>query len=94
MRSTTGSTPTPRSAPSTKITSPRSFELAGVDDPAAQAQRVLDLETLIAGAHWDKVRCRDHPADVQPGGLDEFIASYPDLHWREFLAGARIDESR
>ena len=25
--------------------------------------------------------------------LDEFIGSYPDLHWREFLAGARIDEA-
>ena len=70
-----------------------SFELAGVDDPAGQAQRVLDLETLIAGTHWDKVRCRDIRQMYNLRPLDEFIASYPDLHWREFLAGARIDEA-
>ena len=70
-----------------------SFELAGVDDPAGQAQRVLDLETLIAGTHWDKVRCRDLRQMYNLRPLDEFIDSYPDLHWREFLAGARIDEA-
>ncbi len=54
-----------------------SFELAGVDDPAAQAQRVLDLETLIAGTHWDKVRCRDHPADVQPAAAGRVHRQLP-----------------
>jgi putative endopeptidase len=70
-----------------------SFELAGIGDPAAQAEQVLALETSIAAAHWDKVRCRDIRQMYNLVALDEFVTSYPDLHWREFLAGARIDES-
>jgi len=37
----------------------RMFELAGLSDAAARAQRVFDLETAIAGAHWDNVKSRD-----------------------------------
>ncbi|CAN5230133.1 M13 family metallopeptidase [soil metagenome] len=33
--------------------------LAGVDDAAARAKRVVDLETLIAASHWDNVESRD-----------------------------------
>ena len=43
-----------------------SFELAGVEDPATQAQQVFDLETEIAATHWDKVKMPRHAADVQP----------------------------
>ena len=35
------------------------FELAGLDDAAARAGRVLELETAIAAFHWDNVKCRD-----------------------------------
>ncbi|WP_437583712.1 M13 family metallopeptidase [Paramicrobacterium sp. CJ85] len=37
----------------------RMFELAGVDDAEARAQRVFDLETAIASHHWDNVATRD-----------------------------------
>lgn len=37
----------------------RMFELAGLDDAPARAQRVFDLETAIAGQHWDNVASRD-----------------------------------
>ncbi len=37
----------------------RMFELAGIDDAAARAQRVFDLETAIAAQHWDNVASRD-----------------------------------
>ncbi|MGH3026401.1 MAG: peptidase M13, partial [Gaiellaceae bacterium] len=40
----------------------RMFELAGLTDVAARAQRVFDLETAIAAAHWDNVRSRDSEA--------------------------------
>ena len=70
-----------------------SFELSGVADPAASAQQVIDLETDIAAKHWDKVRCRDLRQMYNLLPLDDFLTNYPDLHWREFLAGARIDES-
>lgn len=35
------------------------FELAGLDEPGARAQRVFDLETTIAASHWDNVASRD-----------------------------------
>jgi len=37
----------------------RMFELAGIDDAPARAQRVFDLETAIASQHWDNVASRD-----------------------------------
>jgi putative endopeptidase len=35
------------------------FELAGLDESSARASRVLELETRIAGHHWDNVESRD-----------------------------------
>lgn len=37
----------------------RMFALAGVSDAADRAQRVFDLETDLAGHHWDNVATRD-----------------------------------
>jgi putative endopeptidase len=35
------------------------FTLAGLQDAAARAARVFELETTIAASHWDKVESRD-----------------------------------
>jgi putative endopeptidase len=70
-----------------------SFALAGIDDAEAQAQQVFDLETEIAATHWDKVKCRDLRLMYNLMSLNEFTASCPGLHWREFLAGGDIAES-
>ncbi len=70
-----------------------SFALAGIADSAAEAQQVFDLETEIAAAHWDKVKCRDLRLMYNLMSLDEFTASCPGLQWREFLAGGAIAES-
>ncbi len=67
--------------------------LAGLSDPEAQAEAVLDLETAIAARHWDKVRCRDLRQMYNLSTLSDFVAGAPALHWHEFLAGAAIDES-
>jgi putative endopeptidase len=40
--------------------------LAGVDDAAARAARIVDLETAIAAHHWDNVRTRDSEATYNP----------------------------
>ncbi|PWB97918.1 M13 family metallopeptidase [Salinibacterium hongtaonis] len=57
----------------------RMLSLAGVQDAAAAASRIVALETDIAGLHWDNVRTRDSQAtynlrawaDVPAtGGLD------------------------
>jgi len=70
----------------------RSLTLAGLDDTDELAARVLDLETEIAAAHWDKVRCRDMRLMYNLMTLDDFVAGAPDLHWRSFMAGAGIEE--
>jgi putative endopeptidase len=71
-----------------------SFALAGIADAEAQVQQVFDLETEIAATHWDKVKCRDLRLMYNLMSLDDFTASCPGLHWREFLAGADIAESK
>ncbi|MEO9181599.1 MAG: M13-type metalloendopeptidase, partial [Acidimicrobiales bacterium] len=37
----------------------RMFELAGVNDASARAQRIFDLEVKLAGHHWNNVESRD-----------------------------------
>ncbi len=37
----------------------RMFELAGLPDAEQAAKRVFELETAVAGHHWDNVACRD-----------------------------------
>jgi putative endopeptidase len=71
-----------------------SFALADIEDAEVQAQQVFDLETEIAATHWDKVKCRDLRLMYNLMSLDEFTASCPGLHWREFLAGGDIAESK
>ncbi|MDO9396532.1 MAG: M13-type metalloendopeptidase [Herbiconiux sp.] len=51
----------------------RMFELAGLDDAPGRAQRVFDLETLIAGTHWDNVRTRDAQATYNLVSWGEFL---------------------
>jgi putative endopeptidase len=70
-----------------------SLELAGIEDPAGQAQEAFDLETLIAATHWDKVKCRDIRLMYNLRSLADFAAEAPGLNWHEFLSGADIDES-
>ena len=71
-----------------------SFALAGIADSQAQAQQVFDLEAEIAATHWDKVKCRDLRLMYNLKSIDEFAASCPGLHWREFLAGGDIAEEK
>ena len=62
--------------------------LVHVDDPAATARRVMELETRIAGHHWDNVRDRDATATYNPmdrAGLDALTPSFPWAAWLEGL---------
>lgn len=64
----------------------RVFGLVGLDEPAARAARVMDVETRIAGHHWDNVRCRDAEATYNVWESDTLTASlgpFPVAKWRE-----------
>lgn len=49
----------------------RMLDLAGLDDTASRATRILDLETAIASHHWDNVRTRDSEKTYNPMGWAE-----------------------
>jgi putative endopeptidase len=57
----------------------RMLTLAGVPDAAAEADRVIALETELASHHWDNVRSRDA------------VATYNLRTWTEFLQLAGVD---
>jgi putative endopeptidase len=44
----------------------RMFTLAGLDEPAARAARILALETELASHHWDNVATRDSEKTYNP----------------------------
>nr|WP_081512241.1 M13 family metallopeptidase [Nocardia donostiensis] len=60
---------------------------AGLPDPTALAQRVLDLETRIAAAHWDNVRNRDTDATYNLHTWKEATALAPQFDWDPWLSG-------
>lgn len=61
-----------------ELTSEHLPTTAGLDNAAARSQRVFDLETALAAAHWDNVRTRDSVATYNPLSWDavqELVAS-------------------
>ena len=66
--------------------------LAGFADAEAQAEAVLALETDIAAAHWDKVRCRDLRQMYNLMELAAFESSAPQLPFRAWLEGLGVPE--
>ncbi len=64
----------------------RMLTLAGLDDAAARADRVVSLETAIAAHHWDKVRNRDAQATYNLATWDEWAGRAAGLDlalWRD-----------
>ncbi|SDY70836.1 M13 family metallopeptidase [Herbiconiux ginsengi] len=70
----------------------RMFELAGLENAAERAQRVFDLETLIAKSHWDNVRTRDAQATYNLVSWDEFLALPGDLANVPDASGDDVDD--
>ncbi|ALJ21803.1 M13 family metallopeptidase [Microbacterium sp. No. 7] len=69
------------------------LELAGIDDAAARADRVVALEHDLAAHHWDNVRCRDAVATYNLMTWDELrgLAGVDLDPWREAVAPGRDD---
>ena len=64
----------------------RMLALAGLDEVAARAERVVALETALAAHHWDTVRCRDAQATYNLTTFDEWAARAAGVElatWRE-----------
>ncbi len=64
----------------------RMLTLAGLDDAGARAERVIALETALAGHHWDKVRNRDAQATYNLATWSDWASSAAGVDlalWRE-----------
>src|SRR5215831_6572279 len=62
----------------------RMFELAGLPDADGAARRVFELETAVAGHHWDKVASRDREKTYNLFTWAGVLSEGPDL--RRWLA--------
>ena len=71
----------------------RIFGLAGVADPAGQADRVVSIEADVAAHHWDNVRSRDAVATYNLKTWDELqqIVGVDLEPWRAAVADGRDD---
>jgi endothelin-converting enzyme/putative endopeptidase len=66
------------------------LEKAGVDQAAVRAERVLALETRIAGNFWSLEKLRDRKANYHPMTVPELNAYAPGFPWRAFLAARGV----
>ncbi len=57
----------------------RMFELAGLPDAGQAARRVFELETAVAGHHWDNVASRDSEKTYNLFTWTDALSSGPDL---------------
>jgi predicted metalloendopeptidase len=64
----------------------RMLELAGVGS-AAEAHLVMDTETRLATAHWDRVANRDAVKTYNLMSAEQLRALAPALPWSDWLAG-------
>ncbi|SIT86447.1 M13 family metallopeptidase [Microbacterium sp. RU33B] len=71
----------------------RILDLAGVDDAGAAADRIVSLETELAGHHWDNVKSRDAVATYNLLSWDALqeLAGIDLLPWREGIAPEHED---
>ena len=70
------------------------WELAGFGDAAAAAtaaDRIVELETQMAQAQWDKVRNRDPQATYNLMSVDEAAGLSPHFDVLDFLAGVGVE---
>jgi len=64
--------------------------LAGIQNPAGAANRVMALETKIARAHLDAVAGHDVVKANNPWSTADFTAKAPGLDWQAYFAGAGV----
>ncbi|HEX5107091.1 MAG TPA: M13 family metallopeptidase [Vicinamibacterales bacterium] len=70
--------------------------LAGQPDPRGAAERILALETELAGRQWDRARSRDRDATYNKMAVAVLQAGTPHFNWQSYFneaiaAGAALD---
>ena len=67
------------------------FELAGFDEPAGSAERLMALETELAANHWTRVENRDSEKTYNKFATDELGTLGDGVDWPAFLSEAGLD---
>ncbi|WP_297780810.1 M13-type metalloendopeptidase [Aeromicrobium sp.] len=67
--------------------------LAGLDDAADRAARIMDLESRLASFHWDRVACRDAQKTYNLLPTEGLQALAPTFDWATWSVGAEISLS-
>ena len=70
------------------------FELAGVAEPAGEAQRVMDVETRLAQGHWERAETRDVIKGYNLTTRDELATLAPHFDWAVVRRGPRRATTR
>lgn len=69
------------------------FQLAGLDDTAGRAERVMDLETQIASHHWDRVACRDAQKTYNLLDLEAVQQLTPAFDWTTWATAGHVPDA-
>lgn len=64
------------------------LSIVGYDSPEAAAQQVLDVETLVATAHWLRADRRNRDLTYNLKSLEVLEREYAAFPWRAFLTAA------
>ena len=65
------------------------FELANLENAAASAQQVLEIEGLIAACHWDQVKDRDAELTYNKKSFAQLRQLAPDFDWQLWISSSK-----
>ncbi|MCW8925698.1 MAG: hypothetical protein OQJ84_05520 [Xanthomonadales bacterium] len=66
------------------------FELAGFENGADRAERLMALETRLAKVMWTKEENRDWSKRYNPMSVDELNGMAPDINWTRIFEAAQM----
>jgi len=67
--------------------------LAGISDPEARADRIIELETQIAKIHWTPEQSRDAVKTYNPMTRAQLRSFAPELQWDRALTKLRLSKA-
>ena len=70
----------------------RMFGLAGLDNAATAAQRVLAVETRLAEGHWERAETRDVIKTYNLRTIDDLKAAAPSFSWDAWATALGADD--
>jgi putative endopeptidase len=65
------------------------LELSGHQEPQEAAQKILEIETELAQAHWERTKLRDAELRYNKHSIEQLIALTPKFNWELFLDAAK-----